>query len=306
MLELSSILSAVKPKERTDQYKILAAMYGLNAHVVPVKARTISDALSLQLGKKNVPKNIPDRLRKYSAYIDPADKGPPIKWRLTQKGLDQLRSLSGLALSSPASTSDFKTDIGFVCALEHPELQALLKAFGGATKWRDVGDSRYPHVYRESQLQLPGNGQLNVIATTTTSMGLTAAAIATTHLILQFQPRIVIMVGIAAGTRGGGRQFGDILFADPSVDYNSGKVAGSGGIREFLPDPYPIGLNARLRSLLHKYRGQHDAFSKIRSRWSGACPTSPNRLHVGPLVLRIRLLTTRPVCLRYSEIGGSQ
>ncbi len=56
------------------------------------------------------------------------------------------------------------------------------------------------------------------------------------------------MVGIAAGTRSGNKQFGDILVADPSVDYNSGKVALADGIRAFLPDPYPIGLNPRLRS----------------------------------------------------------
>lgn len=71
--------------------------------------------------------------------------------------------------------------------------------------------------------------------------------------------------------------------ADPSVDYNSGKVSFAGGIREFLPDPYPIGLNPRLRSLLHKYRGDHPTFTSIRSRWGGLLPEGPNRVHLGPL-----------------------
>lgn len=91
------------------------------------------------------------------------------------------------------------------------------------------------------------------------------------------------MVGIAAGTRDGSKQFGDVLVADPSVDYNSGKVAFADGVREFLPDPYPIGLNPRLRSLLQKYRGQHVVWQRIRSRWSGVLPTANNRLHIGPL-----------------------
>ena len=114
-------------------------------------------------------------------------------------------------------------------------------------------------------------------------MGLTAAAIATTQLIMKFKPRIVVMIGIAAGTRSGGKQFGDILTADPSIDYNSGKVVDENGIRGFQPDPYPIGLNPRLRSVLARYRGDHSVFGKIRSQWSGPVPSKVNHLHVGPL-----------------------
>ena len=100
---------------------------------------------------------------------------------------------------------------------------------------------------------------------------------------MQFRPRIVVMIGIAAGTRSGDKEFGDVLVADPSVDYNSGKVVRSHGIRGFLPDPYPIGLNPRLRSVLHKYRGRHAIFAEIRRGWNGKLPPRPNALHLGPL-----------------------
>jgi nucleoside phosphorylase len=283
MLELSSIITAVKPKDRTDQYKILAALYSLKAHIAPVTAKQVKEVLTLQLGRNNTPTNVSASLRAYTGYVDPTEIGPPIRWSLTPKGLGRLRSLSGLSLAAPASASDFATDVGFVCALEHPELAALIRALGGSAKWHEVGDARFPHVYRQTELPLPTDKHLTIVSTTATSMGLTAAAIATTHLLLQFRPRIVIMVGIAAGTRSGNKQFGDVLVADPSVDYNSGKVALSGGVREFLPDPYPIGLNPRLRSLLHKYRGDHPVFSAIRGRWNGPCPAEPNRLHLGPL-----------------------
>jgi nucleoside phosphorylase len=92
-----------------------------------------------------------------------------------------------------------------------------------------------------------------------------------------------VMIGIAAGTRSGNKEFGDVLVADPSVDYNSGKVVDVKGIREFLPDPYPIGLNARLRSVLQKYASNKQVFVDIRKRWAGPTPASPNRLHLGPL-----------------------
>ena len=202
---------------------------------------------------------------------------------LTSIGVDQLRKLSGLALAGNLDDHDFKTDIGFVCALEHPELMAVIRALGGLKAWKEVGSTRYAHVYRETNFSTNSGKQLRVVATTATSMGLTAAAIATTQLVLQFQPRIVVMVGIAAGTRSGNKQFGDVLVADPSVDYNSGKVALANGIREFLPDPYPIGLNARLRSVLQKYRGNHSVFWEIRQRWTGPRPGDANHLHLGPL-----------------------
>ncbi|HXI99493.1 MAG TPA: hypothetical protein VNG73_11170 [Gemmatimonadaceae bacterium] len=170
-----------------------------------------------------------------------------------------------------------------VCALEHPELLAVISAGGGTAKWSEVGDARHTHIYRETKIAAADGSSLRVVATTATSMGLTAAAIATTQLIMQFRPRIVAMIGIAAGTRGSGKQFGDVLVADPSVDYNSGKVALSNGIREFQPDPYPIGLNPRLRSVLQKYRGPSAIFDQIRTRWTGSVPAGPNRIHVGPV-----------------------
>jgi len=167
--------------------------------------------------------------------------------------------------------------------LEHPEFSAVMAALGGPSKWREIGNARYTHVYRETEMLTDSGNKLRIVGTTSTSMGLTAASIVTTQLIFQFRPRIVIMVGIAAGTRDGNKQFGDVLVADPSVDYNSGKVVQKDGVRGFQPDPYPIGLNPRLRSVLQKYRGASAIFDVIRSKWKGSLPGVANRLHVGPL-----------------------
>jgi nucleoside phosphorylase len=282
MIEIATLLSAVKPRERTDQYVILAALFALEAHVTSVTAKEIGDILELHLGAK-LPTNINASLRKYTAYVSPTEKGPPLRWSLSPKGVERLRSLSGLALPTASDTTSFKSDIGIVCALEYPELAAVIKALGGIGAWTEVGDARHAHVYRETSMMSVGGTKLRIVATTSTSMGLTAAAIVTTQLVLQFRPRLVAMIGIAAGTHSGGKQFGDVLVADPSVDYNSGKVVLAGGIREFQPDPYPIGLNPRLRSVLHKYRSTHPLFAEIRKRWTGAVPSVPNRLHVGPV-----------------------
>ena len=281
MADVSTLISAVKPKERSDQYMILAALFSLSAHSEPVAAKQVSELLKLHMGAK-CPVNVNASLRAYKSYVSP-HKGSPLRWSLTENGIDHLRQLSGLALSTSADIGTFKSDIGIICALEYPELAAVLKSLGGVSAWKEVGDARHTHVYRETVMATATGAQLRIVATTSTSMGLTAAAIATTQLVFQFRPRLVAMIGIAAGTRGGGKQYGDVLVADPSVDYNSGKVVLEGGIREFQPDPYPIGLHPRFRSVLQKYRPAQTLFGDIRKRWNGATPLEPNRLHVGPV-----------------------
>lgn len=281
-VSFSTILSAVKPKDRSDQYVVLAAMHSLNAETTSVTAKQISDVLKLNLRSK-APANVNACLRTYKSYVEPAESGPPLRWRLKPDGTAKLRALSDLALTVVEPEASFGADIGVICALEEPEFDAVRDVLGGAKAWKEIGEARFAHIYRETTLTTNSGKSLRVVATVSTSMGLTAAAIATTQLILQFQPRLIVMIGIAAGTRSGNKQFGDVLVADPSVDYNSGKVVEANGIREFLPDPYPIGLNARLRSVLQKYANNKDVFIDIRKRWSGPIPPSPNRLHLGPL-----------------------
>src|ERR1700730_7170800 len=120
MLKLSTILSAIKPRERSDQYAILAALYCLDAHVTSVTAKKVTDLLDLHLGRK-APQNVNASLRAYDAYVEPAEKGPPLRWLLTQRGLEQLRTMSGLVLAASTTETDFGVDIGIICALEQPE-----------------------------------------------------------------------------------------------------------------------------------------------------------------------------------------
>lgn len=283
MLEFSAILYAVTPRARTNQYFVLAALYYLGAHRTAVTAREVNELLKRHLRKK-APENVNDSLRKYPSLVEVAASDErPLRWKLTRKGLDELRKQSGLALATASTAADFSTDIAFICALQHPEFASLIQALGGEEMWKDAGSTNFCHLYRTCELTTVSNNQLKVVGTVATSMGLTAAAIATTQIIHHFRPRLVVMVGIAAGTRSGGKQFGDVLVADPSIDYNSGKVVQDTGIREFLPDPYPIGLNPRLRSILLQQRTTDRLFEDIRQRWKGPLPETANRMHLGPL-----------------------
>jgi len=269
----AEILVAVPRRERSDRYKILAALYTLGAHISPVTVKQVKELCELHL-RNDMPQYVARDLRRMTGDVT---------WRLTQNGLLKLKTLSNLDLAGSATRAQYGSDVGIVCALEHPEFTAVMNAVNGMESWRELPNPGIPHRYRETNLVTAAGRTLRVVGTSSMSMGLTSAAIATTQLIMLHRPRLVMMTGIAAGTRSGGKQFGDVLVADPSVDYNSGKVVETGGIREFQPDPYPVGINARLRSLLQKYIAKPAVFSAIRAGWNGRAPDAPNRLHLGPV-----------------------
>src|SRR6185437_185404 len=228
-LDFARLSGAVKGRKRTDTYFVLAGLYLLNAHRAPTTAAEVRKLLKLHLGTKTPP-NISAILRNNPTLFTPADYGRPLRWRLTDQGIEKLQTDSGLSLAVDSNEDSFGCDVGIICALEYPELAAVIKALGGNQCVKEIGDARHTHVYRECTLTTADGQQLRVVATTSTSMGLTAAAIATTQLVIQFRPRLVVMTGIAAGTRSGNKEFGDVLVADPSVDYASGKVVLANGI----------------------------------------------------------------------------
>jgi nucleoside phosphorylase len=114
-------------------------------------------------------------------------------------------------------------------------------------------------------------------------MGLTATAILATQMILLYRPTVVIMVGIAAGTKKQGRGLGDILVADPSVDYASGKFAFVDGTEIFQPDPFPLPIDSRIRTLLQEDARIRCELDTITTGWRGAKPGTPLNVHIGPL-----------------------
>jgi hypothetical protein len=95
MLDFSTVISAVKPRERTDQYRILAALYCLGARQEPIEVRKVNELLKLHFQKK-VLTIVNASMRAYTGpgYVKPAAKGPPLLWLLTEKGVDHLSEMS--------------------------------------------------------------------------------------------------------------------------------------------------------------------------------------------------------------------
>lgn len=135
MTEFATLLSAVKPKERSDQYRILAALYYLRAHIEPISIKNVTDLLKLHCGNK-MPSNINASLRAYTGFVEPSANGSLRLWSLTTKGLARLRTLSGLTLTTELDNRAFEIDVGIICALEHPELAAVIWRTNVGRNWK--------------------------------------------------------------------------------------------------------------------------------------------------------------------------
>lgn len=199
----------------------------------------------------------------------------------------------GGRLHGPASRNDTDvTDILVVCALHRPELDKVIKT--GAAAWSRVDATDHdPHTYHRTQIQTVRGNTVRIIAAAPNHMGLTASTVVATKLIWRFRPRLVVMVGIAAGVRRDTQGFGDIIAADQTIDYGSGKLTSSGDGTEFLPDPRPHPIAPQLLSVLREWERARTALDEIQRDWLAKSPPTQLRLHVGPLASGAAVLNSQ-------------
>ena len=112
---------------------------------------------------------------------------------------------------------------------------------------------------------------------------MTAAAVLSMKLANYFRPKYLVACGIAAGLRNAGIGMGDLLIADQTWDYESGKkkIAESGEV--FLPDPKYIPLQNSLKERLIATIGEGAYLADIEAGWNAARPGTKLRAHIGPV-----------------------
>ena len=138
-------------------------------------------------------------------------------------------------------------------------------------------------MYEHTSYKVSGGGHIRIVAGAPTQMGMVASAVLATKMILRFKPKLVAMVGIAAGIRGDKQGFGDILAANLTFDYGSGRVTSRDGRTVFEPDPYPLPLTPRLHELLQAWKASRRELDAIYSRWITRKPGTALQIHIGPL-----------------------
>jgi len=157
--------------------------------------------------------------------------------------------------------TSFRTDVLVVTALQDPELSAILQLGADFRKLDVLHDSSS---YFQGRL-VRDRRSASIVATAASDKGLSGAAIAVVKGIYTFWPRYVYMTGITAGVKGR-TAIGDVIFADLSWDWGSGKIKKVRGEEKFLPAPYQRRLDETSSRWAKELKGDSEFLHRV---WSG-------------------------------------
>jgi len=165
-------------------------------------------------------------------------------------------------------------DVAILTALNE-ELDAILRLPLEWSEFRPEGDGTR---YYEATIET-GKGPMRLVAATASRMGMAAAAVLASKTIDLYRPSYLVMGGVTGGVRNR-VNLGDILVADPSYDWGSGKYEIVDGKPEFAPNPDQLRVHPDLRPELVKASKDKLLLSAIRASFPGAKPNHELECHV--------------------------
>lgn len=192
----------------------------------------------------------------------------------TDEWENNLRNYLGQFLRVQTDSIEYNYDIAIICALPNPELAEVRKLPFDWHEHNESGDSTLYYL-----------GEYNskrIVCASSYEMGMSAAAILGTKVIMKFRPRYLIMTGIAGGVDKSKHHFGDVIVADPCFDYGSGKRVSNDGKSEFKPDYRQMRLNDSVNATLQKIAAQRDILSAIKNGCDYPKPDSELQVSVAP------------------------
>ena len=181
------------------------------------------------------------------------------------------------------STKDFDVDVLWICALEAPELEAVLRL---SFNWREAMPSEGSTFHYIGEIDHHGT-RYQVRAFSLPLMGPVASAAYTARLIGEFRPKIVVMSGIMAGKKDK-VEIGDCILANPTWDWGSGKHISSLANAEdqnsqFAAAPYQEMVDNQVVTAFSRLKKNESLLYEIRRNWQGRSPRQDLRLHEGPV-----------------------
>jgi nucleoside phosphorylase/CheY-like chemotaxis protein len=182
-----------------------------------------------------------------------------------------------LAKATPL-VPDFGSYLCVVTALATPELSSVLQIPWSWEKHEIPGD---PTIYYRGSVCKDGIGR-EVIVAAAPRMGMISTSVLAAKMIGTFRPRYLAMTGILAGISDR-CSIGDVVAADPSWDWGSGKYYTDKGEHQFAAAPYQLDLNSFVRSKLSLLSNSASTLDEIRRGWPGKKADTILRMHVGPV-----------------------
>lgn len=168
-------------------------------------------------------------------------------------------------------------DLVVLCALAEPELKAVLRLPWKWSAARPLDELLFVHDGKFTS----GGREYTVAAAHCSRMGMVSSALVASRLIEKLRPRVLAMTGICAAIRGKA-QLGDVLLADPSWDWQSGKRARLEDKASFAISPHQLDVAPGVRTRFEALKGERTTLSSIADAWDGDVP-GQLRLIVGPV-----------------------
>lgn len=188
-------------------------------------------------------------------------------------------------------------DVVIITALAEPEFQAVEAL---PFDWGPYEPLDNFHLYRRGSFVCIATGRSHqVVALFCLRMGPVQASILTTKSLAAFSPQLVIMAGICAGMTTK-TEIGDVVAAEVSWDWQSGKFIDAKGVEGFQIAPHHLDIHESLRTpLFHlKKDAEHwGAFAKAAAEVRVGIP----KLVVGPMATGSSVLADERVSQRIKE-----
>ncbi|MBL4238629.1 hypothetical protein [Vibrio fluvialis] len=171
-----------------------------------------------------------------------------------------------------------KYDVAFITALRHTEFDALLS---NGMNWADLPLDDCNKYYTAKFNDMNGV-ERTAVATYCPAMGMPVSASIAMKVINKFNPKLLIMTGIAAGVEGKAN-LGDVLIPNQIWDWGNGKITDSDNGTALLFDPETITINGQLASEMSDIAAKGMYVETIKREFQGNPPAHSLAIKVGPI-----------------------
>jgi nucleoside phosphorylase/CheY-like chemotaxis protein len=215
-----------------------------------------------------------------SAYIEAQPKFSERLWTVLQDGsnfFEPLKRSVQYLQDRSKSTKPYDFDLCVITALRTPELEAVYRLPWNWDSIEPLDDSTF---VRMGHFNSCGQ-DFRVVTARASRMGMVATGLLSCKLITRYRPRFIAMVGICAGVVGKAN-IGDVILANPTWDWQSGKRVRDRENSQFSIAPHQLGVPEFVKARFEELAADSVVWKEIRDKWEGP-RLNPIRLIVGPV-----------------------
>lgn len=176
------------------------------------------------------------------------------------------------------SKPDLVFDVAFITALRHTEFDSLLN---NGMQWAEF-ELDDCNKYYTTRFIDKDNIERSAIATYCQGMGMPISAAISMKIIQKFNPKLIIMTGIAAGVEGK-VNLGDIIIPSQIWDWGSGKLTDSENGTTHLFDPEVLSIDIELINEVKEISSRGLYVDEIKRNHQGRTPSNSLAIHIGPI-----------------------